>query len=76
MESEIIKTAIESGIWVMLTIALISYVLKETEEREDRYQRIINNNQNTIKELTEKLNIITDIQANVCDIKKNLQKKE
>lgn len=36
MESEIIKMAVSQGIWALLFVALLFYVLKQNAKREDR----------------------------------------
>ena len=74
MEQEIIAQAVEGGIWIMLFVFLLWYVLDDTKKREIKYQDIIHSNQMIIKELSKKLNIVNDIQKNVCDIKSELRK--
>ena len=73
MEQELLTTAVENGIWVILSVALIFYILDDTSKREVKYQNIIKENQEIIKELSKKLNIVNDIQKNVCDIKEGLR---
>jgi hypothetical protein len=36
LESEILKTAIKEGLWAVLFVALLFYVLRTNEKREDR----------------------------------------
>ena len=66
MEGKILQTVISQGVWAVLFVYLLFYVLKENGAREARYQEIIN-------KLTEKFeNIekgITDIQENLKDMK-------
>lgn len=72
METEIVAAAVESGIWVMLFVALLWYVLDDSKKREQKYQEVIISNQLIIKELTKKLNVVNDIQDNVKDIRERL----
>lgn len=74
MESEILKLASTQGVWAALTIFLIFYILKvqekrdlKQEEREDNYQKLVN-------QLTEKLSILENIQLDINDIKKEIIK--
>ena len=36
MEAEILKSAASQGLWAMLFVALLFYVLKNNKEREDK----------------------------------------
>lgn len=58
MEEELIKVATSQGIWAVLSVFLIFYILKAQEKREDNYQKII-------AELTQELKIISQINENV-----------
>lgn len=58
MEDELIKIVTSQGIWAVLSVFLIFYILKAQEKREDNYQKIIS-------ELTEELKIISQSNKNV-----------
>lgn len=69
MEEKILELASTQGIWAVLTVALIFYILKNQEkrdlrqeEREEKYQEIISN-------LTDKLNLVEDVKKDVEEIK-------
>lgn len=69
MEEKIIEIASTQGIWAILTVTLIFYILKnqekrdlKQEERETKYQEIISS-------LSDKLNLIEDVKKDVEDIK-------
>jgi glucosamine 6-phosphate synthetase-like amidotransferase/phosphosugar isomerase protein len=75
LEEKIIELASSHGIWTVLTVFLIFYILKNQEkrdlhqeERELKYQDIISN-------LTEKLNLVLDIKEDVKEIKDYVFKK-
>lgn len=75
MEEKILELASSHGIWSVLTVALIFYILKNQEkrdlcqeEREGKYQQIISN-------LTDKLNLVEDVKKNVEEIKNYILKK-
>ena len=74
MENELIKIAASQGIWATLSIFLIFYILKvqgemdkKQDEREKSYQEII-------VSLTEKFDVIEDIDKNVRNIKNSIVK--
>ncbi|MGE5632229.1 MAG: BhlA/UviB family holin-like peptide [Caulobacteraceae bacterium] len=76
MESEIIKLASTQGLWAVLSVVLIFYVLKaqekrdsKQEEREKKYQEIITN-------LTERLNIVNEVKNDVVEIKEYIFNKK
>lgn len=58
MEAELIKVVTSQGIWAVLSVFLIFYILKAQEKREDNYQKVI-------AELTEELKIISQINEHV-----------
>ena len=75
MEEKILELASTQGIWAVLTVALIFYILKNQEkrdlrqeEREEKYQDIISN-------LTDKLNLVEDVKKDVEEIKDYVFKK-
>ncbi|WP_073153773.1 BhlA/UviB family holin-like peptide [Paramaledivibacter caminithermalis] len=76
MSEEIIKIAAKDGIWTVLTVALIFYILKNQEKRDLRQEERENKYQNIITNLTEKLNVIEDIKEDVSEIKNFVFKTE
>lgn len=75
MENEILKAASTQGIWAVLSIFLLFYILKaqekrdlKQEDREKRYQEII-------EILSDKLNLIDDIKKDILEIKNSVIKK-
>lgn len=41
MENAILQTAVSQGIWAVLFVYLLVYVLKQNHEREKKYQDIL-----------------------------------
>jgi len=75
LEEKILELASTQGIWTVLTVGLIFYILKNQEkrdlrqeEREEKYQEIILN-------LTDKLNLVEDVKKDVEEIKEHVFKK-
>lgn len=61
MNEEILKLAISQGLWAVLFVVLLFYVLKENSKREGNYQGII-------KKLTEKFDIVSVVSDKVDKI--------
>jgi len=70
MEQEIVKVAISQG--YALFVFLLIYVLKTTQERENRLNTTIDKNQSIIQDLAAKLNVIEDVKKDVQDIKNKI----
>ncbi len=69
MGSEVLKIATTQGVWATVAVALIFYILKSQEkrdqkqdEREKKYQEIVEN-------LTEQLYIVKELKENIEEIK-------
>lgn len=75
MEQQLFKLAASNGIWAALYVFLFIYVLYDSRNREKKYQLMIQENQAIIKELSQKLGIVEDIQRDVVDIKEELKRR-
>jgi len=69
MELEVVKIAASQGVWAVLSISLIFFILRNQEkrdaiqiEREEKYQKII-------EILSSKLELIDDIKKDIEKIK-------
>ena len=76
VEENLITLAAEEGIWVLLSIALLMYILKKQEkrdsaqaEREKRYQTLL-------MELSEKFESVSSIKDNVLEIREIIEKNK
>jgi len=67
VENEVIKMVASYGIFAILFVYLLFYVLKENSKREGKYQEIIS-------DLTQRLNIIDDVKSSVDKIKEKLER--
>jgi hypothetical protein len=65
---ELIKVAIPNGIFAVLFVFLLWWILNENSKREGRYQT-------TIDKLADKLDIIDLIQKDVTEIKIKIDQK-
>ncbi len=68
MFSDLIDLAISNGLWAALFVALFLYVLKDTSNREKKYQL-------TISTLSEHLNVVKDIDKKVDEINAKVKSK-
>lgn len=73
MENEIIKMASSQGIWAVLSIALIFYILKTQEKRDSKQEEREKNYQTIISKLTEKFHIIEEVKKDVEEIKESIE---
>lgn len=62
MENEILKIAATQGLWAVLFVGLLFWVLRENAKRESSYQTLL-------QELTSKLGILETVQRDVGEIK-------
>lgn len=69
MESEIMKMAMSQGIWAVLSIFLIIYILKVQEKRDMKQEEREKNYIKLLNELTKKMDIINKIDNNIEKIK-------
>ncbi|MDE6967077.1 MAG: hypothetical protein K2P12_00335 [Clostridia bacterium] len=62
MNSEILVMIAKSGVFAVLFVMLLFYVLKDSRNREQNYQKIVNN-------LTNQLGVVSEIEEDVKEIK-------
>lgn len=62
MWEKIINLAIGNGLWAVLFLMLLVFVLKDSRTREQKYQ-------DTIENLGNALQVVQDVKADVEDIK-------
>lgn len=67
MESEIIRIAASQGLWAVLFVGLLFWVLKENAKREDNYQQLLQN-------LTARFGVLENIQEDVKEVKQAVDK--
>ncbi len=68
MWDKIIDLAITNGIWAVMFLGLLVYLLKDSRGREIKYQ-------NTISSLNKNLGVVQDIYQDVTEIKQSLIEK-
>jgi hypothetical protein len=73
MSEEIIKLAANQGLWAVLAVVLLFYVLKQNEKREMGYQNTIKENQSIISSLSNAINLdLHSVKDDIREIKEKL----
>lgn len=75
MEEKLFEVAATQGVWALLSISLILYILKAQEKRDSKQEEREKDYQNIITMLSDKLNIVEDIKNNISKINNNFIKK-
>ncbi|WP_346887908.1 BhlA/UviB family holin-like peptide [Clostridium sp. UBA1056] len=69
MENEMIKLAMSQGIWAVISVSLLFYILKNQEKRDEKQEEREKNYQDIISKMSDKLIIVEDIKKDVGDVK-------
>lgn len=67
MWEEVFNLAVNNGIWAVLFCALLIFQLKDSKEREKKYQK-------TISELNGSLTVVKEVNKNVAQVKEGVEK--
>lgn len=67
MWQEALKLAVNNGIWAVLFLCLLVYQLKDSREREKKYQQ-------TIKSLNSSLSVVEKIEDDINAVQANVRK--
>ncbi|WP_346874134.1 BhlA/UviB family holin-like peptide [Clostridium sp. UBA5988] len=76
MEKEILTAALSQGIWAVLSIFLLFYILKAQEKRDMKQEEREKNYQDIIAKLTDKFDIVDEVKKDVEDIKQYVMKNK
>ncbi|WP_346867075.1 BhlA/UviB family holin-like peptide [Clostridium sp. UBA1353] len=76
MEKEILTAALSQGIWAVLSIFLLFYILKAQEKRDMKQEEREKNYQDIIAKLTDKFDIVDEVKKYVEDIKQYVMKNK
>ncbi len=72
MENQLLKIASEQGIWVLLAVFLLVYTLKKQEKRDLVQTERENNYQKIIQELSQDLGVLNKIDNNLNNIEEKI----
>ena len=75
METTVMNVAVSQGIWAVLAVFLLIYIVKSNEQRDTKQEELEKNYQTVIESLTEKFQILNQVQSDLKEIKDNLFNK-
>ena len=75
METTVMNVAVSQGIWAVLAVFLLIYIVKSNEQRDTKQDEREKNYQTVIESLTEKFQILNQVQSDLKEIKDNLFNK-
>ena len=75
METTVMNVAVSQGIWAVLAVFLLIYIVKSNEQRDSKQEEREKNYQTVIESLTEKFQILNQVQSDLKEIKDNLFNK-
>lgn len=71
----VMNVAVSQGIWAVLAVFLLIYIVKSNEQRDTKQEEREKNYQTVIESLTEKFQILNQVQSDLKEIKDNLFNK-
>ena len=63
METTVMNVAVSQGIWAVLAVFLLIYIVKSNEQRDTKQEEREKNYQTVIESLTEKFQILNQVQS-------------
>ena len=75
METTVMNVAVSQGIWAVLAVFLLIYIVKSNEQRDTKQEEREIIYQTVIESLTEKFQILNQVQSDLKEIKDNLFNK-
>lgn len=75
MDTTVMNVAVSQGIWAVLAVFLLIYIVKSNEQRDTKQEEREKNYQTVIESLTEKFQILNQVQSDLKEIKDNLFNK-
>lgn len=76
MENEILTAALSQGVWAVLSVFLLFYILKAQEKRDQKQDEREQSYQDIISKLTDKLGVVDEVKKDVEDIKQCVMKNK
>lgn len=73
MEQALIEAATTQGIWVLLFVSLFLYTIKNNEKLVEKQDKIEENYQKLLSDMTEKYAVVEDIRNSVDEIQKKME---
>lgn len=76
MWNQILDLAINNGLWAVLFMGLLIYQLKDSKNREKKYQDTIAELSNTLTKVNKIDDTVSVLAENIVEVKENLSKIE
>lgn len=76
MENEVLTAALSQGIWAVLSVFLLFYILKAQDKRDQKQDERETNYQEIISKITDKLSLVEVVKKDVEDIKQYVMKNK
>ena len=76
MESTIVDAALSQGIWAVLAVFLLVYIVKENEKRDAKQEEREKNYQKIIEQLPEKFSVLDEVRTGISEIRNYIFTKE
>ncbi|MEG2230345.1 MAG: BhlA/UviB family holin-like peptide [Bacilli bacterium] len=76
MENEILTSALSQGIWAVMSVFLLFYILKAQEKRDQKQDKREKSYQEIISKITDKLSLVEVVKKDVEDIKQYVMKNK
>lgn len=73
MENQILESALSQGLWAVLFVALLFYILRSQEKRDQKQEERETNYRELLTNLSHTLNIVESIQNDIDQIKNTLK---
>lgn len=74
MENQIFKLAASQGVWALLSVLLIFYILRAQEKRDIKQEEREKSYYNLINKLINKFSSVDNIERDFKEIKRNFHK--
>jgi Tfp pilus assembly protein PilO len=74
VNEQVINLAATQGIWAVLFVVLLFYILKKQDTRDKAAAKREENYQGIIQKLTEKFQVLEDVKEDVKEIKNKIFK--
>lgn len=76
MDNDILKLASTQGLWAVLTVVLIFYIVRTQEKRDLKQEEREKNYQKIIAKLTDKINMIDEVKNDIKIIREHVCKNK
>ncbi len=73
MWQEVLNIVISNGIFAVLFVFLLTYLIKDSSKRENKYNLLIKNLSDNLSSAVENKENLSEIKEEVCDVKSDVE---